>query len=256
MSKPLHAGHAAAAGLRAALLARAGLTGPEAILEGEKGLFRALCPDPRPDALLAAAAEWKLGETSFKPYPCCRHVHAAIDAALEAREELAGARPERVRVAVYPVALDVTDRPDPRTPHEARFSLQYAVATTLARGRPDLAAFEPAALDDPDVRRLLERTTVERSPALEAAYPERWGARLEVEDGAGRTVAVARGNASGDPETPLHDDALDAKVVGLMAAGGVDGAAARALLGACRRLPDDGPLPMPPPLAGEASAAR
>ncbi|MEX2471731.1 MAG: MmgE/PrpD family protein, partial [Gemmatimonadota bacterium] len=159
MSKPLHAGHAAAAGLRATLLAAEGLTGAEHILEGEKGLFRALCPDARPEAVCAEASGWKLTETSMKPYPCCRHVHPAIDAALEVREVLGSATPERVSVKSYPAALDVTDRPDPRTPHEARFSLQYAVARALVRGAPGLSAFDAGALEDEDVRSILGRVT-------------------------------------------------------------------------------------------------
>ncbi|TVR57463.1 MAG: MmgE/PrpD family protein [Gemmatimonadales bacterium] len=151
MTKPLHAGHAAAAGLRAALLARQGFTGPEAILEGKKGLFRALCSDPYPDRVLAPAPAWKLHETSLKPYPCCRHTHAAIDAALVLRdrleEETAGVplaeRIAGIRVRTYPAALDVTDRPRPGNPQEARFSLQFAVAAALLDRRPGLATIRP-----------------------------------------------------------------------------------------------------------------
>jgi len=246
MSKPVHAGHAAAAGLRAALLAARGITGAERILEGEKGLFRALCPDARPDAVLAEAPRWKLPETSFKPYPCCRHVHAAIDAALELGEEsVPSGAYERIHVATYPAALDVTDRPDPATPHEARFSMQYAVARTLAHGRPGLEAFEEPVLGDPAVRELLGRITVSVDPALAAAYPARWGVRVEALHGDGSRVGVSRDGASGDPEHPLDDQALDRKVEGLLSWAGWDPARRAAALAACRRLVDDGPLPDP-----------
>ncbi len=243
MSKPLHAGHAAAAGLRAAQLARAGLTGPEAILEGEKGLFRALCADARPDAVLAEAAGWKLHETSLKPYPCCRHVHPAIDAALEVRERLrSGSPPVRVHVLTYPAALDVTDRPLPQTPHEARFSVQFAVARALLEGRPGLDAFEDAAITDARVRALLGRTTVAIDESLAAAYPARWGAAIEVET-ADRTVLHARrASATGDPDVPLGDADLDAKVLGLFQWAGMHPPRARQLLRRCRRLADDGLL--------------
>ena len=245
MSKPLHAGHAAAAGLRAALLAAEGLTGAEAILEGPKGLFGALCPDARPEAVLADGPRWKLPETSMKPYPCCRHVHPAIDAALELRERrgLAAAgssAPARIRIESYPAALDVTDRPRPRTPHEARFSIQYAVATTLLRGRPGLGTFEPEAVENADVQALLARTSVESSPVLAAAYPKRWGARVQVEAADGTHLRSERDSATGDPDLPLNDAALDAKVEGLFAWAGLDAARSRSLLRACRRLTRDG----------------
>ena len=247
MSKPLHAGHAAAAGLRAALLAHEGLTGPDAILEGERGFFRALCADADPDAVLADAPQWKLHETSIKPYPCCRHVHPAIDAALEIADGLrSDVALARVHVLTYPAALDVTDRPAPRTPHEARFSLQYAVATTLIRGRPGLDAFEPAALEDGRVRALLERTTVAIDAQLAAGYPARWGAGVEAVTADGERVSARRVSASGDPDNPLADAELDAKVLGLMQWAGMTARRARSLLRRCRRIADDGPLfPLP-----------
>ena len=246
MSKPLHAGHAASAGLRAALLAARGLTGTERILEGDKGLFRALCPDPRPEAVLARAPGWKLPETSMKPYPCCRHVHPAIDAAIELRAALAGSAPERVRIESYPAALDVTDRPLPRSPHQARFSLQYAVASALLRGRPSLETFEPAALEDPSVQALLGRTSVEAAPDLAAAYPARWGARVHAETVDGTPYRAARESAAGDPDRPLDDEALVAKVEALFRWAGMDAGAGKDLLTSARALARDGPIPKLP----------
>jgi 2-methylcitrate dehydratase PrpD len=249
MSKPLHAGHAAAAGLRAALLAAEGLTGAEAILEGEKGLFRALCPDARPDAVLAESPGWKLPETSMKPYPCCRHVHPAIDAALELRNTIPSAEPARIRIETYPAALDLTDRPHPRSPEEARFSIQYAVVTALLRGRPGLEAFEAAAVLDPALHDALARTTVESNAALAAAYPKRWGARVVVETTGGVQQRAERDGATGDPDVPLDDPMLDAKVRGLFAWAGLPQAEGTELLRACRHLASNGPpfaLPVGP----------
>lgn len=241
MSKPLHAGHAAAAGLRATLLAAEGLTGAEHVLEGEKGLFRALCPDARPEAVCAEAPGWKLAETSMKPYPCCRHVHPAIDAALEVRAALGGAAPGRISVESYPAALDVTDRPDPRTPHEARFSLQYAVARTLVHGTPGLDAFDAGALEEEEVRAMLGRVTVGVGEELAEAYPERWGARVKVRSDTGHTYDANAVTAKGDPDRPLDDLALDAKVEGLFAWGGLDPRFGAEFLEACRALTADGP---------------
>lgn len=251
MTKPLHAGHAAAAGLRAALLARQGFTGPEAILEGKKGLFRALCSDPNPRRVLAPAPTWKLHETSLKPYPCCRHTHAAIDAALVLRdrleEETAGVplaeRIAGIRVRAYPAALDVTDRPRPGNPQEARFSLQFAVAAALLDGRPGLATFRRPSLDDPRIRSLMERTSVGVDPLLEAVYPDRWGAEVEVETTDGSRFRELRPDASGDPELPLDGAALDAKVMDLMEGAGVDPQEGHGLLDHLRRLEEDGSLP-------------
>ena len=84
MTKHLHAGRAAAAGVLAADLARFGFTGPPAILEGAKGLFTAACPDADPGAIARDPdGPWQLLQTSIKPWPSCRHTHPAADALLE-----------------------------------------------------------------------------------------------------------------------------------------------------------------------------
>lgn len=252
MSKHLHAGHAAHSGLRAARLAREGFTGPARILEGEKGFFAGLCPDAEPERVLAPAPGWKLRETSFKPYPSCRHTHPAIDAALEVRERLeAIGGPEvveRVRISSYPIALRITDNRTPASTYAAKFSIQFCVAAALARGKPGLASFEGERLGDAEVRRLVLASEVEVSPGLAAAYPTRWGARVEVGTSDGRSLAAERTTAKGDPEAPLTDSELDDKVRGLCAYGGLDRAATERLLRACRALPRGGPAPELPGL--------
>ena len=248
MSKHLHAGHAASAGLRAALLAAQGFTGPAEILEGSKGFFRGLCPDPDPSAVLSPTTGWKLPETSMKPYPCCRHTHAAIDAALQVRESLgllgdhgdAARTIASVRVLTYPAALEVTDRPSPETPYGAKFSLQYCVAASLTGGAPDLETFEPEALADDEILRVMDVTALEAGASFASAYPTRWGAEITVTCADGSEHRASRVAPVGDPECPLDDDALDRKVLGLLAHGGVTAAAAGKLLDACKALPAGG----------------
>ncbi len=244
MSKHLHPGHAAAAGVRAALLAAQGFTGPSEILEGAKGFFRSLCPDPMPEAITAEAPGWKLPETSMKPYPCCRHTHPAIDAALELRAalglssagEVRAGRVRSIRIGTYRAALDKTDRPRPATPYAAKFSIQFCVARSLAFGPPGLASFESAELGSEPLAAWLERTAVASDAAFEGAYPAHWGAEVEVTAGDGSTHRASRADAVGDPELPLSDEALDRKALGLLEYGGVGSSRARKVLRACRGL--------------------
>jgi 2-methylcitrate dehydratase PrpD len=251
MSKHLHAGHAAQSGLRAALLAKQGFTGAARILEGEKGFFAGYCPDAIPDRVLADTPGWKLPETSFKPYPSCRHTHPAIDAALELRERLGtgngGAlEVECVRVLSYPIALRITDNPAPTSSYAAKFSMQFCVATALAEGKPGLASFEPDRLNDPEVQTLVEHSVVEVSSKLAAAYPQRWGARVEVTTAEGQTHAAERSSAKGDPENDLTDAELDEKVHDLCIYGGMSSSEAEELIRACKALPGGGhPFALP-----------
>lgn len=255
MSKHLHAGHAAEAGLRSALLAKGGFTGPGAILEGEKGFFRGLCPDPIPERVLAPAPGWKLQETSFKPYPSCRHTHAAIDAALEIRDRMlqAGDSPKAIaqlRIETYPAALRFTDNPAPVSTYAAKFSIQFCVATALVQGRPTLGAFDGEHLADASVRDPAARASVAVRDAFAEAYPAHWRSAVEVVTEAGRTYLAERDGARGDPEWPMMDQELDDKARDLLAYGTMTPAASELMLRACRQLVEDGPLPPLPWVAG------
>lgn len=218
MSKHLHTARGAEAGVIAALLADEGFTGPPAILEGEKGLFRGFCPDPRPQALLAEPdAPWQLHLTSIKPWPCCRHTHPTIDAALEIAGRIDGTPIRSIDVATYRAALDVCDRPEPADAYSAKFSLQHCAAIAIVDGAVGLDSFDAEARERVGAVRAVTRVSVDR--AVDAAYPAAWGARLRVETEDGREIEARRDAAKGDPDAPLSDEELVEKARGLIGAG-------------------------------------
>lgn len=215
MTKHLHAGHAAEAGVRAAELAALGFTGPARILEGEKGFFRATCPDADPDAVLRAPdAPWQLVRTSIKPWPSCRHTHPTIDAGEELRARLiadgvALDTVEEIVVGTYQAALDVCDRPVATSDYEAKFSLQHSIAAALTFPLVDFEAFADAARNA--CRPLASRVIVRRSEPWASAYPASWGGRVSLKLSDGKEYAAERTNAKGDPEAPLSRDEMIAK---------------------------------------------
>ena len=218
-TKHLHVAEAARRGVQAALAARAGIAGPTRILEGAQGFYAALAPDGRPGALLEGAP-WALHQASFKPWPACRHAHPAIDAALALRSQLGNASPARIVIETYADAVLFCDRPAPRDPAEARFSLQHAVAVALADGPPTLAAFEAGALGEPRHARLRSLCTVREDPAMTARYPAHFGATVRVTaDGEEHVYAVP--DAWGDSENPMSPDAVHLKFDSLAAHGGI-----------------------------------
>src|SRR5436189_2769516 len=146
MSKPLHAGRGAEAGVTAALAAREGVTGSLDILEGEAGFGRAMGDNPDWEhALTGLGRDFHITRMTFKNHACCGHTFAAIDGALALKNRM-GVRPEdieRVDVGTYRAGVEVAHYREPRTPAEGRFSLRYVVATALTHGSVRLAAFEP-----------------------------------------------------------------------------------------------------------------
>lgn len=226
MGKQLHTSVAARAGVHAAILARDGFKGPVGILEGEQGFFNAMCPDGDQHRVLADAhSKWLIHDVSFKPWAACRHAHAVIDAALELKEHLGDELPGPIKVRTYGDALKFCDRPDPKTVGEAKFSLQHAVAIVLARGEPQLADFEPAAINAADVQAIRNRVSVAVSDTYDAVYPVHFGAEIEHD---GQVFRVP--DALGDPENPVTEAQIRDKARSLIRAGGLQDQAAESLV--------------------------
>ncbi len=215
MSKHLHAGRGAEAGLVAAQLAQLGFTGPPAILEGPQGLYAGACPDPDPDAVLRDPdAPWQVHSTSIKPWPSCRHTHPVIDAALELSSKVSVDDVESVDVSIYQASIDVCDRPMPETEYEAKFSLQHCVAISLLDGNCVFASFDPSARDR--AAELRTRISVRAGESYSAAYPKDWGGEVTVRLKDGASVTAARTACKGDPELPLDRNEMIAKARDLL----------------------------------------
>ncbi len=214
-TKPVQVGFAAHDAVLARELAACGVRGPAAAFEGRSGLLHAYSDG-------ADAAElidrWdgvhEIDRTAFKPYPCCRYMHAAIDA-LTAIVRERGVVPEsvrRVRVALPAAGMRLCAFPEdrkrePRTIVDAQFSMYYTAAASLAWGTVRWDDF--ARRGDPQIAALIERIIVEEDPAVEALVP-RMAALVELDAGdvqERRLVTSPRG----EPDSPLGWDELIAK---------------------------------------------
>ncbi len=218
MSKPLHAGHAAEAGVLAAAGAREGVTGSLDVIEGEAGFGRAMSDGPDWDkALSTLGREHHVTLMTFKNHACCGHTFAAIDGAQELQRRL-GVKPQDiacVRVGSYRAAKEVSGYENPSTPAEARFSLKYVVANALVHGSVRLAAFEPACMNDSVTRDLMKKIEVWIDPELDAAFPAQRAARVSIETKDGRKDEYLQPARKGDPELPLTDRDLEDKYLEL-----------------------------------------
>jgi 2-methylcitrate dehydratase PrpD len=229
MSKHLHAGRAASNGLLAALLAERGFTGPSRIFEGERGFFRALAPDAEPDRVaagLSPEAKLKIHGVSLKPHASCRHTHAAIDCALALRPRIGTEPIEVIEVDTYGATLALCDRKKPSTPYEAKFSLQFGVASALLRGEAGLDAFSESSIRDSKILELTSKVRARVEPSIEARYPGEWPARVRVRLGNGETLEAETAHPRGDPELPMSSEEIESKFRALAAHGGLEHAAA------------------------------
>ena len=217
MSKPLHAGHAAEAGVTAALAAREGVTGSLDVLEGEAGYGRAMGDSPDWNkALSTLGKDFHITRMTFKNHACCGHTFAAIDGALalKGKMKIEAGEIDRVELATYRAGLEVAHYENPQTPAEARFSLKYVVATGLTHGSVRLAAFEPQRLHDRATRDLMGKISVAVDPKLDAAFPSRRAARVVIH-ARGRREEHLQPTRIGDPDAPLSDAQVEEKYLEL-----------------------------------------
>ncbi|MGV6873486.1 MmgE/PrpD family protein [Pseudochelatococcus sp. B33] len=168
-TKPFHAAAAAWKGALAARLAAAGLSAGTDAFEHKHGFFNVfhgvdVC---RPEAALEARAlsdEFCSPGIAIKQHPCCGSTHSIIDAVLKLRERVRPMPVDRiasVRTRTHVSRLAHTDRPDPRTDSEAKFSLQYVTARAIMDGAIRLDHFRNGAFEDPAVRALMAHTEAE-----------------------------------------------------------------------------------------------
>jgi 2-methylcitrate dehydratase PrpD len=229
MSKPLHAGRAAEAGVTAALAAQAGVTGS---LDCIEGFGRAMGDGPDWEKALATLGrDFHITKMTFKNHACCGHTFAAIDGALEVKKKLALRTDEiqSVKIGTYRAGLEVAHYEEPRTPAEGRFSLKYVVATALTHGSVRLAAFEDERLNDKTTRALMKKMTVALDPELDAAFPGQRAARVSIQLADGRSEAFLQPTRKGDPDLPLSDKELEEKFLELAVPVLGDGAARKLL---------------------------
>ncbi|HZT64041.1 MAG TPA: MmgE/PrpD family protein, partial [Burkholderiales bacterium] len=225
MSKPMHAGRAAEAGVTAALAAARGVTGSLDIVEGEAGFGRAMGyadAGEGPDwerALATLGEDFHICRMTVKNHACCGHAFAAIDGALalKARMGVSAKEIARVRVGGYRATLEVAGIAEPATAAEARFSTPYLVATALTHGSVRLAAFEQPRLGNAETRSLMRRVELALDPAVDAAFPAQRSARVAIESRDGRRAEHFQPTRKGDPDMPLSDAELDAKYLELAA---------------------------------------
>ena len=214
-SKQLHTAKAAADGLLAAYVARDGLTGATSILEGQQGMAAGMSSDADPARLVEGLGErWAVLDTSFKFHASCRHTHPAADALLQAMEEnrLTADQIARVHARVHQAAIDVLGPvTDPRTVHQAKFSMGFVLALVALYGRAGVDEFTGEALTDPEVRAFHDRVEMVLDPEVDAAYPARWIGFVDVETTDGRRLTSKVDVPKGDPGNPLSRAELEDK---------------------------------------------
>lgn len=219
MAKPFHVGQTTRNGLLAALLAKEGMTANAGALEHPQGFFAVYngAGNFDPDRMLAQWGDpFDLADPgiAFKRHPCCGSTHPAVDAMLLLRERH-GLVPERVAKIeswTHPRRLAHTNRPDPRSGLDGKFSIQYVLARVLMHGIVSMAHFSDEAVRDAATRATMARVHAVGDASIEREAGGHFFCRLRIATTNGQTVEHLQDRPIGrDNHHPLPPGALEAK---------------------------------------------
>ncbi len=214
LTKRLGPGFAVKGGITAAYLAKAGVTGARNSLEGEWGFYRQYAHGDysRETLVTDLGRRFEGVNVAIKPYPCCRGVHPAIDAALALVSE-AGIQTRDIKS----IALSVTDshlallcnpfesKKSPRSPVDAQFSIPWGVATAFVKGKVGLDDYTDNAIRNRDVLDITAKMSVDVDNSLHRPGPEPTRVKVTTTDGS--VLAKVVDSPLGSLERPMsfHD---------------------------------------------------
>jgi 2-methylcitrate dehydratase PrpD len=211
--KFLHPGWAAQSGIVAALLARAGMTGPAQVLEGRFGLFASHLQDPAIARDLERVTRdlgtrWDSRNSSLKPFPAAHVIHPYLDALLRVRRihGVRAADVERIEVPVaafiVPIVCEpVDEKAAPASDSHGRVSLQYSLAEALWVGTLGKDAYAPGSLRHPDILALARRVHYYVDPDFPGPGRFKGAVRVTLRDG--RRITEVEEFNRGSAENPM-----------------------------------------------------
>ena len=206
------------AGVRAAMLAAMGYTGPMEVFEGKEGLFRVLSGTTwDQEALFDGLGEkFLITKCSLKAFPTEVLTHQPITATLELMQEnrINPSKVKEVLVETTTRGVDILSDPSkhhPTTKETADQSLPYCIAVAIAKGEVLPSDFEEKALRHPLVLELLPKIKVVANPEIDALFPKVKRAIVTITSDDGQIHRNQEDFAKGEPERPLSDEELVGK---------------------------------------------
>jgi 2-methylcitrate dehydratase PrpD len=203
--KPINPARAATSGLFSCIMARKGARGPLKIFEGEDGFLKAFTDDVKEEMLTRDLGKtFEICNAYIKFYAACRHVHACVDAALEAfhRHPVEISDIRKISVETYPAALRLAGIRDVTTPSAGRFSIPFSVALALVKKRAGAEDYSEENIGNTEIQSLAGKVEFSVGSKWEKSYPNKRGATVRIIDQNGREESAEVELAKGEPENP------------------------------------------------------
>ena len=216
--------NAARHGVYSALLARAGMTGPAPIFEGQMGFEKELgisLGDVGSKFVIrgkggSEGTAAMILRTSIKYWPAEYHSQSAIEAALFLRKQIEDlSQVKSMMIESHDASVDIIgSEPEkwrPQNRETADHSLPYITAVALIDGEITDKQFEPSRFTEPGIVKFLENVKVQRNDELSAIYAEAVANIVHVELADGRTLSKRVDYPLGNAKNPLKDSEVEGK---------------------------------------------
>src|SRR5205814_726652 len=221
--------NAARHGVFSAFLARAGMTGPGPIFEGQMGFEKQLGVSLGnvvekfgvPFAETIGGPASMILRTSIKFWPAEYHSQSAIEAALFLREQIGGGvEVESMTIESHDASVDIIGSEPakwkPKTRETADHSLPYITAIALIDGEVTEEQFQQERFKDPKTWKFLENVKVQRNAELSALYPDAVANIVHVDLADGRRWTKRVDYPLGNAKNRLKDSAVEGKFLELV----------------------------------------
>lgn len=125
--------------------------------------------------------KYEVMDLYFKPYPCCRWAHPAIDACVDTMKKngIAYTDVERVVIKTFKRAT-LLSKIEPQTADEAQYNIAYPVASSIVYGDFGIERVMPENLADPKVLEMMKRLAFEVDGELDSQFPAKRICRAEI----------------------------------------------------------------------------
>jgi len=220
-TKFLHSGWAAQSGIAAAMLARAGVTGPPRIFEGRFGLFASHLQDLSVARDFDRIGErlgtyWESRNASFKPFPTAHVLHPYVSAILRVRHQHGITHRDVASidcpVAEFNVSIvcePVDEKCAPASRAHCRVCLQYTLAEALSTGQLGKQAYDDSSRLNPEVLALARKVRYHVDASFPGPGRFKGAVRVTLIDG--RVIEEVEEYNRGSAENPMTDEELRAK---------------------------------------------
>ncbi len=212
MTKPLHPGAAARAGLMSALLAAQGFTASPKALEAPRGMMQTNSTKNDWNEITHELGQrFEISFNTYKPFACGIVIHPTIDAASQLRAQ--GVKPdevERIELKVHSLVLELTGKKEPQDGLQAKFSVYHGCAAGLMVGQATEDEYHDAFVTRADMVALRRKVVATVDDSIHEASAD---VTAVLKDG--RRVHLFVKNAIGSLENPMTDAMLEGKFHGL-----------------------------------------